>query len=137
MTNQKKTAIKQYLTTVIAGLAIAAVVISFQLGQFGTSMRGIARSVSDGCFVAGCALAGLGLMTLIANAGNFYGLSYLMKRLVSQFRFREQDAKMKMTYYEYVQSQEQKEKKSVKFILIVGVVYLAIALIFVFIFEQC
>lgn len=133
MTNSRKRKLREYLVTILIGIGIAVIVLIYELGMLEHSTSNVIRMVCDASFVAGVALIGAGLMTMIANAGQFYGLRYLTKVLAAKIKHNEADEILADGYYGYIKAKAG-EKKEVKFILITGMGFMIIACIMLLLF---
>lgn len=110
-----------------AALAICAAVVLYEKSWAEWS---VTRMISDGFFVAGVMLAGLGALVWVANFGGFTALGYgwylLARKLsVSRARFEE-----RLSYLEYVR-QRRGERKNPACIWGTGLICLAAAGVFV------
>ena len=116
-----------YLINGVVALVIA-LLIAFGRG-LSTAQRAAENfsDLSDGFFVAGGMMIGVGLLSLIATTGFFDIFSYGMKTLVSHFKpssYMEDTGK----YYDYKMARAEKRKKPLRASLYVGLACIALSL---------
>ena len=83
--------------------------------------------LSNGFFLSGGITLGAGLLVFVANEGQFYFLSYTVKRILSKFVHSIPEATM--TYGDYVAARKGK-RTPFGFLIILGLVFVAMAAIF-------
>lgn len=121
-----------WLICTAAALAICAAVVLYERSY---AQWGLTRMISDGFFVAGVMLAGLGALVWVANFGGFTALGYgwylLVRKLsASKARFEE-----RLSYPEYVQQHREKSKNPAC-IWGTGLICMAAAGIFLYLYWQ-
>lgn len=89
------------------------------------SVRDAFRILSDGCFVSGVLLSGVGLLSRMGSAGAYDIFGYGWKVLWSHFT----PAKPAESYYEYKTDREQLRKPYLKCAIHSGVAFLALSVI--------
>ena len=97
-----------------------------------------ARWLSDGCFVVGLMMTGVGVLTWIATTGFFdmlsYGVQYGVRALVGLFGGnRKPDSK---NFYEYKLKKDEKRGKPVYVILISGVAFILLSVAFLAVYYN-
>ena len=119
-----------YLIATALAVVIALLCVSMELenGEADAAMR--VSFFSDGFFLSAVMYMGCGLLTFIAEAGNFYGLQFLGYTLVRVFSPRKERFKDRKDYFTYCTEkkakQAEKGKSSVKWVMLhVGLVCLA------------
>ena len=130
-----------YLGTVALALVIALLCVSLETEDRGHDPVLLVQSFSNGFFLSAVLLLGCGILTFIAEAGNFYGIQYLgytLVRLFSLNKDRFHDRKDYFTYCTEKQAnQAEKGKSTAKWILVqVGLGCLAISAILAFAFYR-
>ena len=97
-----------------------------------------ARWLSDGCFVVGLMMTGVGLMTWVATTGFFdimsYGVQYGVRALVGLFGGSRKPNNQ--NFYEYRTEREAKRGKPVYAILLSGIAFIALSLLFLMIYYN-
>ena len=91
--------------------------------------------ISDGFFVAGVMLVGLGVLVWVANFGGFTALGdgwYLLVRKLSASRAKFEE---RLSYLEYVQQRREKSKNPAC-ILGTGLICIAVAGVFLYLCRQ-
>ena len=119
-----------YLIATALAVVIALLCVSMDLenGEADAAMR--VSFFSDGFFLSAVMYMGCGLLTFIAEAGNFYGLQFLGYTLVRVFSPRKERFEDRKDYFTYCTEkkakQAEKGKSSVKWVMLhVGLVCLA------------
>ena len=119
-----------YLIATALAVVIALLCVSMELenGEADAAMR--VSFFSDGFFLSAVMYMGCGLLTFIAEAGNFYGLQFLGYTLVRVFSPRKERFEDRKDYFTYCTEkkakQAEKGKSSVKWVMLhVGLVCLA------------
>ena len=119
-----------YLIATALAVVIALLCVSMELenGEADAAMR--VFFFSDGFFLSAVLYMGCGLLTFIAEAGNFYGLQFLGYTLVRVFSPRKERFEDRKDYFTYCTEkkakQAEKGKSSVKWVMLhVGLVCLA------------
>lgn len=121
-----------WLICAAAALAICAAVVLYERSYADWSL---ARMISDGFFVAGVMLVGLGALVWVANFGGFTALGYgwyLLVRKLSASRARFEE---RLSYPEYVQRRREKRKDPIC-ILGTGLICMAAAGVFLYLHWQ-
>ena len=119
-----------YLIATALAVVIALLCVSMELenGEADAAMR--VSFFSDGFFLSAVMYMGCGLLTFIAEAGNFYGLQFLGYTLVRVFSPRKERFEDRKDYFTYCTEkkakQAEKGKSSAKWVMLhVGLVCLA------------
>ena len=119
-----------YLIATALAVVIALLCVSMELenGEADAAMR--VSFFSDGFFLSAVMYMGCGLLTFIAEAGNFYGLQFLGYTLVRVFSPRKERFEDRKDYFTYCTEkkakQAEKGKSSMKWVMLhVGLVCLA------------
>jgi hypothetical protein len=132
--------LKNYIKTALVGLAVCVIVICYESQFFDWNLVGILRKFSDGMFVAGIMLIGMGALTIIASAGFFDAFTFLGNFLVWTFSPRKNAFNKRMKYFDYKLEKEKKRaygknskgEKSYRHIFITGVMFLLLSLVLAF-----
>ncbi len=129
---------KKRLTTYAIVIAVAAAimlgVVSLERGHGEGGEALLIRALSDGCFTVAVLYIGCGVLMLIQEAGNFYGIQFLLHTLVWTFSPRKGRLEERKTYYVYCQERKEHQaaegKSPVKpAMLLTGAVCLALSLL--------
>lgn len=119
---------RQYGVTLLIGAALSlglSIVRGFRLGQAAYLN---ARHLSDGCFVVGLLMLGVGGLNWAASTGFFDIFSYGVKSVPMLFSPLKDPAKHRpQDFYDYKQTQEKKRKHPLYFLVIMGVFFLLLA----------
>nr|WP_304955288.1 DUF3899 domain-containing protein [uncultured Acetatifactor sp.] len=130
----------RYGMAMAAAAAIAILVTLMETDFYGLDKKMLFRFLSDGFFVAAVFYIGFGLLTWIADAGNFHAfgyLGYMVVRLFSPMKHRFEERKDFFTYYTEKKTQRREGKTSPKRILLtVGAVCAVLAIVFAGIFYR-
>lgn len=111
-----------YLIATALAVVIALLCVSMELenGEADAAMR--VSFFSDGFFLSAVLYMGCGLLTFIAEAGNFYGLQFLGYTLVRVFSPRKERFEDRKDYFTYCTEkkakQAEKGKSSVKWVML-------------------
>lgn len=125
---------KKYLTTFAIGLLIC-LSLAYSQGLFkGPGLQESYRILSDGCFLAGVLIGGLGLLAWISGMGQFNGMRYLAYWLVNTFRWGF-PRKAPMSYPEFLKEKPGKQRTA-NFLVIPGAVFLAMSGLFILLYNQ-
>ena len=90
--NRKKTLITWAIVLTVAG---------FELGSREGGAALLMQALSDGFFAAAVLVTGCGLLVVIQDAGNFYGMQFLFYTLTRRFFPNRERGDSKMTYFDY------------------------------------
>ena len=123
-----------YLVTVLVAAVIVALVALRQGLSAGQSFHENARDLSDGFFVAGMMLTGVGLLTLIATTGLFDIFAYGMQTILSHFVPQKSGGLPK--YYDFKMEREEHRKQPLRATLYVGLLCLGLAVLFVLLYYR-
>ena len=123
-----------YIISGIVGIAVFITVICVKQIWNAENAKVVMQVLSDGCFVPGVLLAGVGLIIFASNGGAFDMLAYAVIRFFDLFRRDVRNKKYK-DYYEYREAKKEK-KRSMGFMLIVGAIFIALAVIFLIVYYQ-
>jgi len=113
--------------------AVVALLIARHQGlRAGNSFTLNARYLSDGCFVVGFMMSGIGVLTWISTTGFFdmmtYGVQYGIRVLVGLFGGNRRP--QNKDFYEYKTERDEKRGKPVYSLLICGLVFIVLSLAF-------
>lgn len=138
--NRKKKFITYGVLLVLAA-AIVLMVVSFELSSWEPGTVTITKCLSDGFFTVAVLYIGCGVLVLIQEAGNFYGIQFLFHTLVRLFSFRKDREDDRKTYFAYCQDKKERQaaegKSPVKSALIaMGLVCLVLSLSFMAAFYR-
>ncbi len=120
-----------------AGLAAAEAAVAVMIARYqgldaAQTISMNSRFLSDGCFVVGLVMTGVGLMTWVATTGFFdmitYGVKYGVRALVGLFGGNRKPNDK--TFYDYKMEQDEKRGSAQYAILISGVVFIALSVLF-------
>lgn len=118
----------RYGFSALAGVIIVVLVAARQGFALDQPPALNARYLSDGCFVAGLLLAGIGALMLIATTGFFDILSYgFQSLLVWVMPFRK--PRDRVTFYDYKVAKELRRGKPSFFLLFTGLAYIVLSLV--------
>lgn len=129
-----------YAVLLAIAVAIVLIVVGFEAGQEdGTA--GHLMHASDGCFAVAVLYIGCSVLVFVQEAGNFYGIQFLLHTMVRLFSPRERSREERKNYYLYCQ--EKKERQAVEgklpvksALLLVGLVCLLLSVAFAAMFYQ-
>jgi len=122
----------QYLISFVVGAAIAFGVFYAKDLFVQTGLSEIYKILSDGFFVSGVLLGGIGLLVFGSNGGTFDMLVYGVQSVVSLVY---PDARKHDTFYDYRMARSRR-RSSFAFLLLVGLFYIALALLFSLLFSK-
>ena len=88
------------------------------------------KKLCDAFTVPGVLLTGAGLLSLVSDLGTFNGISYPVRKALSQIRSEEKRAEMPRTYYEYVSVRQENGRRKSRSVLWAGLFFLALAGVF-------
>lgn len=120
--------------SVLAALeALAAVMIARYQGLDAAQTLSMnARFLSDGCFVVGLLMTGVGLLTWVSTTGFFdmlsYGVIYGVRAVVGLFGGSRKPNDQ--TFYDYKMAKEEKRGAAQYAILVSGIVFIALSVVF-------
>lgn len=125
--------LRRYLITLAIGLAMASI-IWVRDGLFSTrNTQQILKSVSNGSFLAGTLLVGVGLMVFISNSGFFDAFRYTALSIFRSFTAKGEANKEEMADYK---ARRRERKGQMAHLIIVGLVFMAVALVAALLFER-
>ncbi len=126
----------KYIVTLVIGAFISLTCFGLLDLYNQTDTAIIYRYLSDGFFVAGAVLAGLGLLTVASAGGTFDMLTYgirlsfvLFKRDISK------EKRFARDFYEYRKMRQEKEHHF-GYLLAVGLFYIALSVLFVIFYNN-
>jgi len=124
---------------ILLGEAIIALLIArYQGFAIGKSFTLNARYLSDGCFVIGFLISGIGALTWISTTGFFdmmsYGVVYGVKALVGLFGGSRKP--QNKDFYTYKLEKDEKRGKPIYSILICGLIFVALSAGFLWIYYR-
>ena len=130
-----------YLIAAALAVAIALLCVSMEMENGQADAALTVSFFSDGFFLSAVLYMGCGLLTFIAEAGNFYGLQFLGYTLVRVFSPRKERFEDRKDYFTYCTEkkakQAEKGKSSVKWVMLhVGLVCLAASAILALVFYR-
>lgn len=130
-----------YLIAAALAVAIALLCVSMEMENGQADAALTVSFFSDGFFLSAVLYLGCGLLTFIAEAGNFYGLQFLGYTLVRVFSPRKERFEDRKDYFTYCTEkkakQAEKGKSSVKWVMLhVGLVCLAASAILALVFYR-
>ena len=117
------------LITLAIGLMLSGAVAVWQGFSLSIPAALMARTLSDGFFVAGLLFTGLGALVWVSTTGFFDIFTYAGKSLLVLFSPMKQPEKLKK-FYEYKADKDEKRKKADFTLLIVGAAYLLLSFAF-------
>ena len=130
-----------YLIAIALALmsALLCVLLELEAGENSPAM--LVQYISNGFFLSAVLFLGCGILTFIAEAGNFYGLQYLGYTLVRVFSPRKERFDDRKDYFTYCTEKQAKQtekgKSSAKWIMLfVGLGCLVLSASFAFVFYQ-
>lgn len=111
----------------------AALLIAWRQGLSSSNSIPLnARYLSDGCFVVGLMVSGIGALIWIASTGFFdmvgYGIQYGIKMLTGIFSANRKP--QNKNFYEYKIEKQINREKTIYFVLICGLIFVGLSLIF-------
>ena len=128
----KRPKLWQYLISFFVGAAIAFGVFFAKDLFERTDLSEIYKILSDGFFVAGVLLGGLGLLVFGSNGGTFdmlvYGVSSVIALVFPGARRHD-------TFFDYRMARNRR-RSSFVFLLLVGLFYLALAIVFSMLYTK-
>ena len=130
-----------YLIAAALAVAIALLCVSMEMENGQADAALTVSFFSDGFFLSAVLYMGCGLLTFIAEAGNFYGLQFLGYTLVRVFSPRKERFEDRKDYFTYCTEkkakQAEKGKSSVKWVMLhVGLGCLAVSAILALVFYR-
>ena len=126
-------------TALAAAETMIALMIARYQGLDGAQTMAMnARFLSDGCFVVGLVMTGVGLMTWVATTGFFdmlsYGVIYGVRAFVGLFGGSRKPNDQ--TFYDYKAAKEEKRGKAQYAILVSGVAFIALSVGFLMMYYR-
>lgn len=126
-----------YLIAAVIAVAIAGLVFYYEVSTYGGGTALLFRFASDGFFVPAVLYIGFGLLTAIADAGNFYGLQYLGYAVAYLFSPSSKRLEEKKDYFTWCmekrEKQEEKKKEGAplkRTLLLTGLICLILSAVF-------
>ena len=122
-----------YWSALAAFEALAAVMIARYQGLDAAQALSMnARCLSDGCFVVGLMMTGVGMLTWVSTTGFFdmlsYGVIYGVRAVVGLFGGSRKPNDQ--TFYDYKMAKEEKRGAAQYAILVSGIVFIALSVVF-------
>lgn len=124
----------QYGVSAIIGLLIAVPLSLYRGFDASLPFSQNARYISDGCFVAGMLLTGIGALVWVSSTGFFDIFAYGFRSLLVLFTALVKPSDHK-TFYEYKLDRERDRKKGVRFLLYVGLCFMLASYIFLRVYR--
>ena len=126
----------QYGVSALVGLALSlAVAVSRGLSG-SVNLAWNARYLSDGFFVAGLLMTGVGALVLVASTDFYDIFAYGLRNLVAIFAPMAK-TRQAMKYYEFKESRAERRGKKRFFVLVTGLAYLGLALACLWVYYNC
>ena len=125
----------KWLITLAVGLVLSGAVAVWQGFSTDAPAALMARSLSDGLFVAGLMFSGLGALVWVSSTGFFDMFSYGFHSLLVLFSVlrRPEDH---VSYYDYKLAKDQKRGKPMHHLLAVGVWLIALSAACLYLYYQ-
>ena len=127
-----------WLALLIAEAVVAVLIARYQGLAAANTISLNARHLSDGCFVVGMLMTGIGLLTWIATTGFFdmmgYGIRYGVRAFVGLFGGNRKPNDQ--TFYDYKMEQDEKRGKAQYAILITGVLMIILSILFLAVYYN-
>lgn len=121
---------------VIASLIGLVIAIAVYFIQTSTDTLDVLVAVSNGAFVSGIFIAGIGLLVVISGDGLFDILAFGAKNLIYLFTPKKLKSDRE-SYYEYsARRKEERKNNNPWIIVIIGGIYIAISLILLAIYSN-
>ena len=126
--------------SVLAAFEVFAAVMIARYQGLGAeqTMAMNARFLSDGCFVVGLMMTGIGLLTWVATTGFFdmlsYGVVYGVRAVIGLFGGNRKPNDQ--TFYDYKTAREEKRGAAQYAILISGIVLIALSVLFLMLYYR-
>lgn len=118
--------------------AVAVMIARYQGLDAAQTISMNSRFLSDGCFVVGLVMTGVGLMTWVATTGFFdmlgYGVRYGVRAFVGLFGGNRKPNDK--TFYDYKMEQEEKRGKAQYAVLLSGVAFIALSVLFLVMYYK-
>lgn len=129
---ERKKTTKQYVGSVISGLLISVAIMSYR-GLFagGHATADVMMILSDGFFVAGTVLLGVGLLMWVAGEGMFDMLGFGVKLVWDVAVHHEWES-----YRDYKARKSEKPKMKVGFLTFVGTAFILLGALFTGLFYM-
>ncbi len=127
---------RQFLITFLIG-ALPALLLMLSRGIFSApELQTVYLIVADGTFLSAVLLISLGLLSWMANLGQFTSLKYVGHLIRATFAWRVENRKL-MSYGEFKESTEAGERdREYRSMLYAGLLYLLIAIASTILFNQ-
>ena len=116
----------------VAEAAVAAMLARYQGLDGAQTLSMNARCLSDGCFVVGLMMTGVGLLTWVATTGFFdmlsYGVIYGVRAFVGLFGGSRKPNDQ--SFYDYKMAKDEKRGSTQYAILASGIVFIGLSVVF-------
>ena len=137
----RKSKLISYLVLLGIAALIVGLTVSFEAPNLGGGNGALMRCLSDGFFTTAALFLGCGVLMMIQDAGNFYGVSYLFYTMVKLFSFGKGHYEEKKNYYTYcLEKRERRKAEGVSplrpALLILGACALLLSFAFVGLFYK-
>ncbi len=131
----KKKLFLSYLITFVIALVLSFLIASYRGFAFQNSVYLNAWALSDGTFVTGLLLTGVGALVWVSTTGFFDIFSYGFHSLLLLFTAfkKPQDH---MNFYDYQQEKKEKRGATPVYIFVVGVLFVLLSLLFLAVYKH-
>jgi hypothetical protein len=134
--DKKKKNWQKYGITAGVALAITALVVWYEISEYGFSRMNMIHFLCDGFFVTAILLLGMGVMVWIAGLGGFNGMKYIFYSVANIFSPKNNKFEARKSYYDFLKEQEKKEKSDNRHLIVAGCIWILISLLFLIVFEM-
>jgi len=121
-----------------AETAVALLIARYQGLAAENALALNARHLSDGCFVVGLVMTGVGLMTWVATTGFFdmlsYGVQYGVRAFVGLFGGNRKPNDK--SFYDYKMERDEKRSAAQYSVLISGIGFIALSVLFLVMYYK-
>ena len=132
---KRMSALARYLWTVGGGAASSVAIALLQGFDFAKPAYQNAQYLSDGCFVTGMLLLGVGVLTWVNGSGFFDIFGYGVRSIPMLFTpFK--GPKRYASFYDYKKAKAERRGNPLYFLLVSGAVFLLLAAIGLFAYYQ-
>lgn len=130
-----------YGSLMAVAAAIVLAVVCFELGNRENGIAPAMQYLSDGFFTVFVLYAGCGILMFIQEAGNFYGIQFILYTLRRLFSFRNDRQEDRKNYFVYCQEKKERQEAEGKSplkaaMLLVGLACLVLSVSFAALFYR-